>query len=92
VLGGLKKPLRQPELLDLLKRVWTPKGGDEHHAELFSEVEVREALDKGEKPPMELAGQVIYYAGPSPTRPGRRTACPRGAGSTTQRGRAAIAR
>ncbi len=29
-----------------------------------------EAMDKGEKTPMEIAGQVIYYAGPSPTRPG----------------------
>ncbi|OQS42639.1 EAL domain-containing response regulator [Chromobacterium haemolyticum] len=67
VLGGLKKPLRQPELLDLLKRVWTPKGGDEHHAELFSEVEVREALDKGEiipyyQPKVTLNGGLLKGA------------------------------
>ncbi len=29
-----------------------------------------DAMDKGEKTPMEIAGQVIYYAGPPPTRPG----------------------
>jgi len=29
-----------------------------------------EALDKGEKLPLDIAGQVIYYAGPSPARPG----------------------
>jgi len=30
-----------------------------------------EALDRGEKPPIELKGQVIYYAGPAPAKPGR---------------------
>lgn len=29
-----------------------------------------ELLDKGEKLPFDLKGQLIYYAGPSPTRPG----------------------
>lgn len=30
-----------------------------------------EALDRGEKPPFDLKGQTIYYAGPTPTRPGK---------------------
>ncbi|MEW6772152.1 MAG: FumA C-terminus/TtdB family hydratase beta subunit [Bacillota bacterium] len=30
-----------------------------------------EALGRGEKLPVDLAGQVIYYAGPSPAPPGR---------------------
>ncbi len=30
-----------------------------------------EALDKGEALPIELKGQVIYYAGPAPAKPGR---------------------
>jgi len=30
-----------------------------------------EALDRGEPPPFDLRGQVIYYMGPSPARPGR---------------------
>ena len=29
-----------------------------------------EALDRGEKPPIELKGQTVYYMGPSPARPG----------------------
>lgn len=29
-----------------------------------------EALDRGEKPPFEIAGQTIYYMGPSPAKPG----------------------
>lgn len=30
-----------------------------------------EALDRGEKLPADLKGQVIYYMGPSPTKPGQ---------------------
>ncbi len=30
-----------------------------------------EALERGEKPPVELAGQTVYYMGPSPAPPGR---------------------
>lgn len=30
-----------------------------------------EALDRGEKPPISLEGQVIYYAGPCPPAPGQ---------------------
>ena len=30
-----------------------------------------ESMDKGEKLPLELKGQTIYYMGPSPARPGR---------------------
>ncbi len=30
-----------------------------------------EALDKGEKLPLDLKGQVIYYMGPSPAKPGQ---------------------
>ena len=30
-----------------------------------------ESLDRGEELPFELAGQTIYYAGPSPARPGQ---------------------
>ena len=30
-----------------------------------------EALDKGEKLPLDLDGQTIYYMGPSPARPGQ---------------------
>lgn len=30
-----------------------------------------EIIRKGEEPPFDLRGQIIYYAGPSPARPGR---------------------
>jgi fumarate hydratase subunit beta len=30
-----------------------------------------EGLEKGEKPPFDLAGQVLYYTGPTPAPPGR---------------------
>ncbi len=30
-----------------------------------------EALERGENPPFDLEGQVIYYAGPAPAKPGR---------------------
>ena len=30
-----------------------------------------EILDKGEKLPFDIKGQLIYYAGPTPTRPGK---------------------
>jgi len=30
-----------------------------------------EALDRGEKLPADLVGQIIYYMGPSPTKPGQ---------------------
>lgn len=29
-----------------------------------------EALDRGEKLPVDLTGQIVYYMGPSPTKPG----------------------
>ena len=30
-----------------------------------------EALNRGEEPPFDLRGQIIYYAGPAPAKPGR---------------------
>lgn len=30
-----------------------------------------ELLDKGEPLPFDISGQIIYYVGPTPTRPGR---------------------
>ena len=42
-----------------------------------------EALDKGEKLPLDLASQTIYYMGPSPARPGQ----PIGSAGPTTSGR-----
>ena len=41
-----------------------------------------QALDSGEKPPLELEGQTIYYVGPSPAPPGKVIGA---AGPTTSR-------
>ena len=30
-----------------------------------------EALDRGEKPPFDLKGQIVYFMGPSPAKPGQ---------------------
>jgi fumarate hydratase subunit beta len=30
-----------------------------------------EALDRGEKLPLDVTGQIVYYMGPSPTKPGK---------------------
>ena len=37
-----------------------------------------ETLDRGEKLPVDLSGQIVYYMGPSPTKPGKviGSACP----------------
>ena len=42
-----------------------------------------EAMDRGEAPPFDLKGQILYYMGPSPARPGR----PIGAAGPTTSGR-----
>jgi len=42
-----------------------------------------EALDKGEKLPLDLANQIVYYMGPSPARPGQ----PIGSAGPTTSGR-----
>ncbi len=42
-----------------------------------------DALDRGEEPPVDLRGQVIYYVGPTSPRPGR----PCGAAGPTTSGR-----
>lgn len=42
-----------------------------------------EAMDRGEAPPFDIKGQVIYYMGPSPARPG----WPIGAAGPTTSGR-----
>lgn len=42
-----------------------------------------EAMDRGEAPPFDIKGQIVYYMGPSPARPGR----PIGAAGPTTSGR-----
>ncbi|QEL57752.1 EAL domain-containing response regulator [Chromobacterium paludis] len=46
VLGGLKKPLQQAALEDLLRRIWTPPSEHSPEIELCREQDVRMALDQ----------------------------------------------
>jgi len=55
--------LRAGELVSLTGALYT--GRDQTHRRLFA------LLDAGKELPVDLAGQLLYYAGPSPARPGR---------------------
>jgi EAL domain-containing protein (putative c-di-GMP-specific phosphodiesterase class I) len=67
VLGGLKKPLRQQDLLDLLKRLDGSSGPGQHAAEQFSESAIRHALDQRQivpfyQPKVTLKGGLLKGA------------------------------
>ncbi len=55
--------LRSGDAVRLTGVIYT--GRDAAHRRLF------ELIERGEEPPIPLAGQVIYYVGPSPAPPGR---------------------
>jgi fumarate hydratase subunit beta len=75
------------ELPDGLKRVEAPLSDDDVRAlragdrvRVFGRAygardaahrRIVEMLDRGEPPPVDLAGQILYYVGPTPPRPGR---------------------
>jgi fumarate hydratase subunit beta len=68
----IEAPIQDPSILESLKAgdlvliigmIYTAR--DAAHKRIV------EALDRGEKPPIELQGQIIYYAGPAPAKPGR---------------------
>ena len=50
---------------EVLLTGWLYTGRDAAHKRLT------EALDRGEKLPVDLRGQVVYYVGPSPAKPGQ---------------------
>jgi fumarate hydratase subunit beta len=58
-----RRELKAGDILLLEGRLLTAR--DEAHRKLM------ENLSRGEKPPVELAGAVIFYAGPTPVPPGR---------------------
>jgi fumarate hydratase subunit beta len=74
------------DLSDGLKRVEAPLSDDDVRAlragdrvRVFGRVfgardaahkRIVEMLDRGEEPPVDLAGQIVYYVGPTPARPG----------------------
>lgn len=61
-LKTVARELRAGDRVILSGRIYTAR--DAAHRRIF------ELLDAGEKPPFELAGAAIYYAGPTPAREG----------------------
>lgn len=67
VLGGLKKPLRQQDLADLIQRLGRSRASAHEVASEFSDSEVRRALDQGEiipyyQPKVTLQGNLLKGA------------------------------
>lgn len=60
---GVLAGLRAGELVGLCGTLYT--GRDQTHRRLCA------LLDEGRELPVDLAGQLLYYVGPSPARPGR---------------------
>jgi fumarate hydratase subunit beta len=58
----LVKQLKIGDVLELTGYLYTAR--DSAHKRMF------EAINKGEKTPIELEGETIFYAGPCPARPG----------------------
>ena len=60
---GVLSTLNAGDLISLTGTLFT--GRDQTHRRLM------DLLDKGQPLPVDLAGQLLYYVGPSPARPGR---------------------
>jgi fumarate hydratase subunit beta len=60
---GVLKTLKAGDLISLTGSLYT--GRDQTHRRLVA------LLDKGKELPVDLKGQLLYYVGPSPARPGQ---------------------
>jgi len=74
--GGFAMPLHIESPIDS-STIETLRAGDQvfidgvlYVARDAAHKRIVEALDRGEEPPFEIAGQTIYYMGPSPAKPG----------------------
>ncbi len=67
----LETPLREEDVVDLRIGDRVSLNGLIYTARDAAHKRLIEALDKGASLPMDLQGQVIYYVGPTPPRPGR---------------------
>ncbi len=68
---NLETPLRQEDVEQLHTGDRVFISGVIYTARDTAHKRLIEAIDKGEAPPLDPEGQVIYFAGPSPARPGR---------------------
>lgn len=68
---SLETPLREEDVVDLRIGDRVSLSGIMYTARDAAHKRLIEALDKGESLPIDLNGQVIYYVGPTPPRPGK---------------------
>ncbi|MGB9857222.1 MAG: FumA C-terminus/TtdB family hydratase beta subunit [Dictyoglomaceae bacterium] len=67
----IKLPLKEEDILNLKVGEWVELNGPCYSARDAAHKRIIEALEKGERLPIDLKGITIYYMGPSPTPPGR---------------------
>ena len=67
----MKAPLDREEVKTLRAGDYVYITGTIYTARDAAHLRMSQALDKGEKLPIELEGNVIYYMGPTPAREGR---------------------
>lgn len=67
----IELPLKEDDILNLKAGEWVELNGPCYSARDSAHRRIIEALEKGEKLPIDLKGITIYYMGPSPTPPGR---------------------
>ncbi|MGI6050851.1 MAG: Fe-S-containing hydro-lyase [Bilifractor sp.] len=79
----IQLPLKDEDIKNLHAGDYVYLTGTVYTARDAAHKRMKEALDKGEKLPFDIRGNIIYYMGPSPARPGR----PIGSAGPTTAGR-----
>ncbi len=67
----IKLPLKDADIADLKAGEQVFLSGVIYTGRDAAHKRITETLDKGEKLPIDISGQVIYYVGPTPARPGQ---------------------
>ncbi len=67
----IELPLKEDDILSLKVGEWVELSGPCYSARDSAHKRIFEALEKGERLPINLKGSTIYYMGPTPTPPGR---------------------
>lgn len=67
----IKLPLKDADIADLKAGEQVFLSGIIYTGRDAAHKRMTETLDKGEKLPIDISGQVIYYVGPTPARPGQ---------------------
>jgi fumarate hydratase subunit beta len=67
----LKMPLTKSDIINLNVGDVFELSGDIYTARDAAHSRMRETLERGERLPVDLAGQFVFYAGPCPPKPGK---------------------